>query len=75
MTPIQFADWILNSGYSPVSTHEGMRWSHARIGSQMYTTIQLYSIFLEESDDKARTKSYKDSRVLKNFGYKTDEPS
>jgi len=50
MTVIEFAEWILQSGYSPVTTAEGMKWNHSRIGSEWLTTIQLYSIFLESRE-------------------------
>lgn len=50
MTVIEFAEWILQSGYSPVTTAEGMKWNHNRIGSEWLTTIQLYSIFLESRE-------------------------
>lgn len=50
MVAIKFAEWILQSGYSPVTTAEGMKWNHNRIGSEWLTTVQLYSIFLESRE-------------------------
>ena len=47
MTVIEFAEWILQQSYSPVTTPEGNRWGGSRIGSTTYSTIQLYSLFLE----------------------------
>lgn len=48
MIAIKFAEWILQSGYQPVGIYDKeMRWGEAKVGGELYTTIQLYSIFLE----------------------------
>lgn len=48
MIAIRFAEWILHSGYSPVGAYKNeMKWGSGRISSELYTTIQLYSLYLE----------------------------
>lgn len=47
MLPIQFANWILDNDYYPITTAEGKKWKHSRTGSESLTTFQLYSLYLE----------------------------
>lgn len=47
MVAIEFAEWILQSGHSPVHTADGVKWGTNKISSPTYSTMQLYSLFLE----------------------------
>ena len=47
VSEVEFAEWLLQSGYYPIEHHERM-WSGKMLGSKLFTTAQLWEVFKKE---------------------------